>query len=101
MALISDDELKELIYKFSSKSKYLSLWLELKYKHLIIIKIEDRLNAHRNHCKALNELKAADSYYLQYCMLTYGHRLDFKSKSIDRHTLEIRLVPPTKDSKFI
>lgn len=103
MTLLNDKAIDSLIHRFESSSKYNKHWLDLKYKHHLVLSIEDKLNKHRHYRKAINELKNNDHFFLQYCMLKFGTRLEFQSKSINYHTLELRLIKPEqkKITKFI
>lgn len=93
LMLLSQQDIDALIYRQESNSKYYPYWLELKYTHYISI----NTSKPRLYVKAINELKAQDHFYLQYCLYKFGTPLKFKSNIIkDQNKLEIFLINPNK-----
>lgn len=92
---ISSDQYKiALLSSFTSKSKYLQLWQELKHSRLLVLPLSTILyKHHKQYRDSLGLLYKQDLAYKEFCLLEYGEPMLFYSRhDKEKNIITIKLL---------
>lgn len=97
----SDQYKTALLTSFTSRSKYLQLWQELKHSRQLTIQLNRTIyKHHKQYSDSINLLYNQDLAYKEFCLLEYGEPMLFYSRQDkDLSSMVIRLLSASDKAK--
>ena len=90
----SDSYKAALLTSFTSKSKYLQLWQELKHSKQLTLPLNPKMyKHHKQYRDSLGLLYKQDLAYKEFCLLDYGEPMLFYSRhDKEKNIITIKLL---------